>query len=116
MDEIDYKKLYEEGRRYLKLELNYSKLTAVEKVSILLSAIAVVAVLLVLGSFALLYVGNTLAELLETALNSQWAANLIVALFIVALMVLVVLLRKPLIVNPITRYITKLFLSPNDEE
>ena len=116
MNEIDYKKLIDEGKRYLKLEFNYSKLTAVEKLSILLSAIAVVAVLMVLGSFALLYVGNTLVKLLASALDSQWAANLIVALFIAVLMVLVVLLRKQLIVNPITRYITKLFLSPNDDE
>lgn len=116
MNEIDIKKLIDEGRRYLKLELNYSKLTAVEKMSILLSGIALVAVLVVLGAFAMLYIGNTLVKLLATALDSQWAANLLVALLIVLLMVLLVLLRKPLIVDPITRYITKLFLSPNDDE
>ena len=116
MNEIDIKKLIDEGRRYLKLELNYSKLKKKKKMSILLSGIALVAVLVVLGAFAMLYIGNTLVKLLATALDSQWAANLLVALLIVLLMVLLVLLRKPLIVDPITRYITKLFLSPNDDE
>ncbi len=116
MDDIDYKKLIDEGRRYLKLEFNYSKLTAVEKMSILLSGIAFVAVLGVLGSFALLYIINSLVNMLSVALGCQWGAHLIVAVFIVLLMVLVWLLRMPLIVNPITRYLTKLFLSPNDDE
>ena len=59
MNEVDYKQLIQEGKRYLKLEFNYSKLTAVEKLSILLSSIAVVAVIAILGAFVLIYLAST---------------------------------------------------------
>lgn len=50
MDDLDYKKLINEGREYLSLEMKYGKLTAVEKLSVLLSAIAFVAVIVIIGS------------------------------------------------------------------
>ena len=51
MDDLDYKKLIDEGREFLSLEMKYEKLTAVEKLSVLLSAIAFVAVVAIIGGF-----------------------------------------------------------------
>ena len=117
MDEnVDYKKLYDVTRDYLSRELNYNKLTAVEKLSILLSGIAVVAVIALLGSIALYFITSTVVMLLADALGSEWAANLVVSLLMVVIIVIVVASRKSLIVNPITRYITRLFLNPNNNE
>lgn len=116
MNDVDYKQLIQEGRRYLKLEFDYSRLTAVEKMSILFSAIAVVAVVAVFGAFVLIYLASTLATLIAQATGAEWAGNLVVAAVFLALLLIVLALREKLIVNPITRFITKLFLNPNDNE
>ena len=60
MNEIDYKKLFTEARKYFSLEWDYTKLTAVEKLAILLSAIAFVAVVIIIGMFALHYLFSAL--------------------------------------------------------
>ena len=116
MNEVDYKQLIQEGKRYLKLELNYNKLTAVEKMSILLSAIAVVAVVVIIGAFVLIYLASTLATVISEASGAAWVGNLVVAAIFSALLLLILVFRKQIIVDPITRFITKLFLTPNDNE
>ena len=116
MNEVDYKQLIQEGKRYLKLEFNYSKLTAVEKLSILLSSIAVVAVIAILGAFVLIYVASTLATLISEAAGAAWVGNLVVAAIFVAILLIILALKKSIIIDPITRFLTKLLLNPNDNE
>jgi len=115
MEDLDYKRLIEEGREYLSLEMKYGKLTATEKLSVLLSAIAFVAVLVIIGGFALFYLVSTAVNLLSHWM-SLWVANLLVVFVLLLVMVLVVAFKRQLIVDPITRFVTKLFLTPNDDE
>ena len=68
---IDYRQLYEEGKRFLKLELNYSKLTAVEKLAVLLSTMAFVAVVAILGAFVLFYLASTLVMTTPSRASSR---------------------------------------------
>ncbi len=110
----DYKKLWDEGREYLRLEWDYGKLTALEKLTVLLSAIAVIMVVAVLGALALFFLMSTLVESLTLVLGSAWAANLLVVLLLLLATVIVYMLRKTLIIDPITRFLTRLFLSDND--
>ena len=113
---IDYRRLYEEGKRYLRLELNYSKLTAVEKLAVLLSTMAFVAVVTVLGAFVLFYLASTLVMTIAELTGNEWSGNLIVAALLLVAIAVVVALRKTLIINPITRFLTKLLLNPEDNE
>ncbi|MBR6284474.1 MAG: phage holin family protein [Muribaculaceae bacterium] len=113
---IDYRQLYEEGKRFLKLELNYSKLTAVEKLAVLLSTMAFVAVVAILGAFVLFYLASTLVMTIAAWTGNEWSGNLIVAALLMIAIAAVVAMRKTLIVNPITRFLTKLLLTPNDNE
>ena len=115
MDDLDYKKLIEEGREYLSLEMKYGKLTAVEKLSVLLSAIAFVAVIVIIGAFALFYLVATLIHVLEPSVG-MWGANLIVAFGLLILIVVVVALKQKFIIDPITRFVTKLFLNANEDD
>ena len=116
MNEIDYRQLLLEAKKFFSLEWNYTKLTAVEKLTILLSAIAVVAVVVIIGAFALAYVANTLVTLLGEAMGSVWGANLIVAVLLIGLLVTVLAFKQKLIVDPIARFITKLFLNHDENE
>ena len=115
-NEIEYKRLYEEGKRYLKLELNYSKLTAIEKMAVLLSTIAFVAVITILGAFVLFYLASTMVMTIAAWTGNEWSGNLIVAAMLLVGIVLVAAFRKPLITDPIARFVTKLFLNPDDNE
>ena len=115
-NQIDYRQLYEEGKRYLKLELNYSKLTAVEKMAVLLSSIAFVAVVVILAAFVLFYLASTMVMVIAEYTGNEWSGNLIVAALLLLGIVLVAAFRKPLITDPISRFLTKLFLNPDDNE
>lgn len=113
---FDFKKWFADIKRHLKLEISYGKLTAVEKTSVLLSRSAIVAVLVILGCFALFYLSSSLVDLLAIWTGAEWAAKLIMCVIMLVLMLMVYAFRKQWIVNPITKFVSKLFLKPNDNE
>ena len=116
MNEIDYKKLFTEARKYFSLEWDYTKLTAVEKLAILLSAIAFVAVVIIICMFALNLLLSALITVLAEAMGCTWGANLIAVGLLLVLLLVVFAFKKQLIVNPIARFVSKLFLKPEDNE
>ncbi len=116
MNEIDYKKLFNEARKYFSLEWDYTKLTAVEKMAVLLSSIAFLAVVIILGTFALAYVFSALIDVLAAALGCTWGAQLIASAILLVLLLVVFAFKKQLIVDPVARFVSKLFLKPDDNE
>lgn len=116
MNEIDYKKFFNEARKYFSLEWDYTKLTAVEKMAVLLSSIAFVAVVIIIGTFALAYVFSALIDVLATALGCTWGAQLIAAAILLVLLLVVFAFKRQLIVDPVARFVSKLFLKPDDNE
>ena len=116
MNEIDYKKLFTEARKYFSLEWDYTKLTAVEKLAIVLSAIAFVAVVIIICMFALNLLLSALITVLAEAMGCTWGANLIAVGLLLVLLLVVFAFKKQLIVNPIARFVSKLFLKPEDNE
>ena len=116
MNEIDYKKLISEARKYFSLEWDYTKLTAVEKMAVLLSSIAFVAVVIIIGTFAMAYVFSALISVLATALGCTWGAQLIAAGILLMLLLVVFAFKRQLIVDPVARFVSKLFLKPEDNE
>lgn len=116
MNEIDYKKLFAEARKYFSLEWDYTKLTAVEKMAVLLSSIAFVAVVIIIATFALQYLLSALISVLATALGCTWGAQLIAVGILLILLLLVFAFKRQLIVDPVARFVSKLFLKPEDNE
>jgi len=115
-EEIDYKRLITEARNTFSHEWQYGKLSGVEKLTILLSAVAFIVVLGVVGLFALHHLLAALITVLADALQCQWGAHLIVVGLLLLLVLVVVAFKKQLIVNPIARFLSKLFLKPEDNE
>ena len=116
MNEIDYKKLFNEARKYFSLEWDYTKLTAVEKMAVLLSAIAFVAVVLIIGVFIVHYLFSALISLLASALGCTWGAQLIAVAILLVMLLVVFAFKKQLIVDPVAHFVSKLFLKPEDNE
>ena len=111
MNEIDYKKLFNEARKYFSLEWDYTKLTAVEKMAVLLASIAFVAVVFIICTFALHHLFSALISVLTSALGCSWGVAILMVLLLV-----VFAFKRQLIVDPVARFVTKLFLKPEDNE
>ena len=116
MAEFDYKSLLGEIRSLARIEFDYAKLTAVEKLSVLLSAVGVALVLLIIGACMLFNLSSALVAWLNELTACLWASYLIVAALLLVVLLIVLKCRKGLIVDPITRFVTKLFIKPNDEQ
>lgn len=110
MAENKYEELWAELKKYLTLQIDYAKLTTVEKLVVLLSAIAMVAVMLILGACVLFYLSFAVVFMLSDAIGSTWGAYLIVSGIFLVLMPVVYALRQKLILDPVSRFLTRLFL------
>ena len=89
------------------------RLSAAERLTLLLSAIAVAAIAAVLVTAALLFASIGAAQLLASITPD--GAYFIVAGFYALLLPLLFLLRRPLIVDPVSRLVTRLLVPPPQE-
>lgn len=102
--------MFRTGRRWVLTEVEYLKLTAAEKVSVLISTIILLMVLFIVGLVVLIVFAFALVDLFELFMPHALACVTVGGIFIL-LIGLLYLLRNPLVVTPIARMITKLFLS-----
>lgn len=95
--------------RYIKLLLEDTRLNVTEKLTRLLSALTLCALLLVLAIAALLFLSIAVCRALGDVMNPIWA-YIIIAAFYALLAVIVFLGKNSLIVNPIARFVSRLLL------
>lgn len=108
--------LAEEVKHYLRLQKRYLALDAVEKVTRLLSAVAVAVVCLMLGAMVLFFALYALAEWAGTLLGSTAAGFLMVAVLLMLLAVVFYSHRQQWVVQPLARLMAALFLDEEEEE
>ena len=110
MAQTEGKRLPDTIRSLIELLLNDLKLSATEKISRLLTSFSLVFIisLLALGSF--LFFSYAGAAFLATVLPSGFA-NMIIAGIYILLIVIVVIFRRALLEDPITRLLSKVILS-----
>ncbi|MCH5221668.1 MAG: phage holin family protein [Muribaculaceae bacterium] len=102
--------------QYAKLLLEDARLTMAEKLTRLLSALAFCSLLIIVGVVSLVFVSTAIALVLANAISPMWAL-IIVASFYVIVLVVLILCRKPLLVNPIARFVSRLVLTaPQNEQ
>ncbi len=111
----DLHTLTEEVRRYLRLQKRYLALDAVEKVTRLLSAVAVAVVCLMLGAMVLFFALYALAEWAGSLLGSTAAGFLIVAVLLMVLAIVFYCHRQQWVVQPLARLMAGLFLDGEEE-
>lgn len=107
IDEI--KDIFTQSRRWLQCEAEYIKLTAAEKFTILLSTLIIGAIVLALVLFALGLMSFALVDVFRLIMSPA-LAFLSTAGCVLVLALVLFLLRKPLLFNPIARFITRLLL------
>jgi len=111
---INFQQLYDDVKKYVELQTEYIKVEFVEKLTILLSALLIIALILVLAIAALFYLFFSLAYALEPVLGSLALSFGIISGIYAALIVIFVLLRRQIVINPLVKFLTNLFLkTPN---
>lgn len=105
-----YSQLWHEFRQFFSLNIEYAKLTAAEKVTVLLTAAAVAIGAFVLAIIFFFFLSLAVAHWISDGIGIAWAYSL-VSFFYLLLIVLLFVLRKPLILNPVSRFVSRLFLS-----
>lgn len=113
-----FSRLSESASTYIRLLVEDTKLNMVEKLTRLLSAIAMCSLLTILITAALVFISIAAGLALSTIIPPLWAF-IIVAGFYIIVMILLICYRTRLLVNPIARFISRLLLdapkSPNPE-
>lgn len=102
--------LFLEFRKYLKLQKEYTILEVTEKVSKLISALILFLVIVILGTVALFYASFALAYILEPLVGSLMLSYSILACFHILLVIVAIIYRKQLIINPMVNYIARIFI------
>lgn len=104
-----FKEMLARSKDWAALELEYAKLTAAEKLTLLAGLTCTGAVCLLFGITALIMFGISLAFLFKEIMGYA-LAFLAAGGCIIVLMVVIYLLREKIILNPIARILTKILL------
>lgn len=106
-----FSSLWTIGRRLLRLRCDSMRLALAEKLTRLMSVIALFIIGLILGVCVLAFLTLGIGRVLSAHLADYWSF-LIMAGFYLLLIVVLVALRKPLLVNPLSRFLTSLIVEP----
>jgi CBS domain containing-hemolysin-like protein len=105
------KALYSSAVQFLKGTIDNVRLSAAEKLTILLSAVAFYAIVIVVALVALVFISIGIGHLLATTIAPQ-LAYIYIALFYIILLVVLFAFRKTIFLDPISRFVTRLLVKP----
>lgn len=100
--------------RYVKLLLEDTRLNVAEKLTRLLSAVALCALLVIISTVMLVFISLGVSMLLAQTLGALWAF-LIVAAFYAVLLAVIYFGRRTLFEDPIARFISRLIVLPPEK-
>ena len=111
----NFQQLYDDVKKYVFLQTEYIKVEFVEKLTILLSTLLIVTLLIVLAIIALFYLFFSLAYALEPVLGSLSVSFGIISGIYVILIGILLLLRNRIVINPLVKFLSNLFLTKTDK-
>ena len=103
--------LFDDVKKYFLLQKEYVTLDAVEKLTILLSAIALGFVLMCLGLLVLFYLSFTLIYLIAPLVGGPTMAFAIMTCIHLAIAVIIYINRQKLVIAPITKGVASILIS-----
>ncbi len=98
-------------KRYLSLYADYMRLSAAEKMSMLLSAVAFYTLIVAMALIALIFLSIGVGFLLASVMTLYWAFFIVTAFYILIFSLLIIF-RHTLIVDPIARFVSRLLVKP----
>lgn len=110
MDSESYKSLWLRITELVKLYFANAKLTVTEKVARLMATVTLCAIVFVLGVLAFFFLSIALIYWIASGTGTEWAYVIMGGFYLLLILVLVIF-KKQLIVNPICKFISQLLLS-----
>jgi hypothetical protein len=108
--------LIDKTKEYVSVRADIIKLTAAEKTSKAVAAAVVGSILMVCSLFALLFLSFFAGYLISEKMDNSYIGFLFVALFYIAVALIVYFTKANLIEKPIINGIIKSFFKPNIQE
>lgn len=107
----DIRQLVKELKAYVEMQKEYTKLELTEKLTILLSTMIFAIALILLGLVVLFYLSLSFAYILAPYVGGLPGSYAIIAGIVFLLFLVIMVLRKRLIVNPLANFLANLFLN-----
>ena len=111
----DIENIFEQGKTWVSLEIEYAKLSLAEKLTMLLTTLIIGLICLLLGFVALILLSFCFVELFRDIMCPA-LAFLTVAGIIIFLLVMLWVFRKPLLLNPLARMLTRILVEKNEKK
>jgi len=111
----NFQQLYDEVKKYVSLQTEYVKVEFVEKLTVLLSTILIISLITILVIIALFYLLFSLAYAVEPIVGSLSISFALIAGVYVILIGILILLRKRIIINPLVKFLSNLFLTKTNK-
>ncbi len=104
-----YGETWQVFKRILNLEMENVRLVVADRVTVLLASLSFCMISVIITLFIMLFLSIGILLMLSCIVPMYWAC-LIVGLIYVGLYFLIVVFRRVMIVNPISRFITRLLI------
>jgi uncharacterized membrane protein YqjE len=111
----NFQQLYDDVKKYVELQTEYVKVEFVEKLTILLSTLLIIGIAMVLVIAALFYLFFTLAYALQPLFGSMALSFALITGIYLLLIVLFMIYRKRIVINPLVRFLSNLFLKNKED-
>lgn len=105
--ESSVKLLWDKLKNLLLLKLEYTKLTLAEKLTILMAMAAMFMIGLFIVMIVIFFLSVALSQWIGSELGTAWGSLIVAGIYLVLLAILYAL-RRPILFNPIAKFITKL--------
>ena len=108
-DSCQIQSLCQRIKQLATLKFEYTRLTVAEKATILLSMVALAVIMFFAGAAVIFFLSVALSHLLAQSVGTVWSSVIVAGIYLFIVLV-VFAFRKQLIINPISRFITRLIL------
>jgi cell division protein FtsW (lipid II flippase) len=112
----NFKELLQEARRYLSLQKSYAMLDTADKLTVILSTVAIAVICFVLGSIVLFFTSFALALWIGRMAGNSAIGFVCIAVALLILLAVAWFRRDRWVIQPLARMMTRIFYNNEDEE
>lgn len=107
----NFRKLLEEAKRYLSLQKEYALMDTADKLTVILSTVAIAAVCIILGAMILFFLTFALAYWIGNITGNLSIGFISIAAFLLLMFFIVYQKRNAWIIQPLARMMVRLFVN-----
>ena len=111
-----YKKIIRDGKEYLTNRYDLLRLELLEKISSIVALLILVMIALLLATTVWVYISGILIVLMADIFGSYMLPLIIMGSVSLLLLVIVVLLKNKIILNPLIKTFSKILFTPTEDD